>query len=191
MMARQIENIDGMFPIERIKPRDITPAEWQAAADRANEQLDLIKTLAAIELDAKTRSRSPNDTIRNYAEAVLAYIRAIRQFIETGGDVGTVLAHAISLGRLDERMGQIERFEPKVIHATKADKGLDTARKKKAGKTADRRKEITAEVKARMAANKKDSLHSARRHVADQRVISFDAVKDATANMKPRKKMKK
>jgi hypothetical protein len=150
-MARRIENADGMFPIERIDPRDITPADLQAAVNRLNEQLDLVKTLAAIELDAKARVRSSNDTIRNYAEAVLSYIWGIRQFIEKGGDIGTALAYALSVGQLDERMGQIERFEPKVIASTRSRKGSKAGceARKAQGKRDDFFRDVDERIKKR------------------------------------------
>ena len=107
----------------------------------------------------------------------------------SASNIGQACLSAISLGNLQERVRcRADKYEKKVIHSNKVQKGLGTARKKKASKTTDRRKDITDAVKARMAANKGDSLHSARQYVASQNGISFDAVKRATAAMKPARK---
>ena len=50
---------------------------------------------------------------------------------------------------------------------------------------------IEKAVKARLKSNRKDSLHSARQYVAMQLGVSYDSVRRATPQMKPRKKTKK
>ena len=69
--------------------------------------------------------------------------------------------------------------------------GLSKARTTKGVKAMARKQTMIDAVKTRMAANPKESLHSARQYVATKHAKTFDAVRRATAAMKPRKKMKK
>ena len=87
--------------------------------------------------------------------------------------------------------------QPYVFHSMDTKTGLSKGRETKAHKTTDRQKRITRAVKKRMADNCRDSLHSARQHVADNSLallgetLSFDSVRRATAAMKGGKKKKK
>lgn len=205
-----IKNADGMYPVEYTLLDDLPNEEYEKAFG------DLLQNMAKATPDLNTRLADvlkyvkdirnfyrDNKPINEVEKDICSDARLVQIAIERAlpylcgkGEINKALATAFDAGKLFERI-YARGFENDVIHARRSKKGLNKGREKKAEKTTDRRKKITDAVKARLAANSRDSLTSARQYVADNslaiigKTISFDAAKRATATMKPRKKIKK
>lgn len=192
-MKRTVENADGIYPRTMIPLTDNMPSEDVALIiesfrpetldSRLSQIKDTIKPLIANLTDQYSTDRQ---------EAARELDMRIDRLLAILPDCDPREAarQGINIGVLAEKVHAME-FEPKVIHASRVQRGLGKGRDKKARATEERRKKIVAAVKARMDKNRKDSLTSAREYVAAQLGISFYSVKRATGKMKPRKKTKK
>ena len=198
-MKRKANDTDGIWQEVRYQPE--TNDEFLSLFDKLNPRsaVDFMAPLISNTIQVLENSDAPEES-KEDAENVMFYYEQLKEYLETllrDADV-SLLHHvhqavifAIHLGRFYEVMC-VRPCEPKVVHATKARRGLDSGRKEKAIKTADRRKEIADAVKKRMKTHPKDSLTYARKIVTNEMNIAFNTVRNATAGMKrPRKKTKK
>ena len=161
-----------------ISESDLLPGDWQAADRDQRIFFDILQHA---------------DCALDWVLPAFWKIERKMQADDAEGALADALSSIVRLSKLVNVLGMaIPACRKRIKHSMKAtENGLPKARAKKAQKDDNRRKEITDAVKVRMEANRKDSLHYARQYVATQLGISFDAVKRATAAMKPRKKMKK
>jgi len=187
--VERVENPDGIYKRIVIPWDDVTPEDCREYDARIAEMMDLEHELAAMGRDAELSLNHANEDIRKHAATVKAGVYEIHRLLKLG-EIKRAIAVALVVGRMHERM-HVRPFEPMVVQANKSRKGLGKGRTRKAVKTAARQKAITAAVQARMDANRRESLYSARHYVATQLGISFDSVKRATTAIKPRNKMKK
>ncbi|MCG2683975.1 MAG: hypothetical protein L6306_10220 [Planctomycetales bacterium] len=200
-MGRRIDNPDGMFPREKIPLGEVTDADYkwmQQTIDimcnldaRIEWLVRVIKPLVG-ELTPEGNLVDPatRDDRQATARELYFKIRDLGALIKSG-DIRNAVLWGIDIGALGQRL-DVLRYEQKVIHATKVERGLGKGRATKARATEARQKEIADAVKMRMKIYPRDTLTYARAIVADQLKISFRTVRTATASLKkPREKMKK
>jgi hypothetical protein len=169
-MPQTIENPDSMYPL---------PTDWQADAERVKVQFNPTETLAIVERIARTRVRSPNETIRIYAHFTLSCINAIRNPVTPDDEK---VAFAIIVGKLDERTRQAEQFERSVNHSNLSRRG---AKKASSTRTAKANKDyvrinqaVAAHIKKR-GRRKQLSITAIRHRVADELGFTYSKVLDA------------
>lgn len=199
-MARKIKNADGMFPREIVPWGEETDADreqWQKTVNimcnldaRLAWMTRVIKPLLG-ELTPEENLVDPASSDERQATAREMHfkIRDLRALIKSG-DIDRAVLYGIDIGELGMRL-DVLCHESKVVHATKAMRGLGAGREKKSLTTKNRHKEIATAVKSRMQAHPRDSLTYARGIVAEQLGISFNTVRAATTGMKKPSRKKK